>query len=80
MKVCELTETYAEFLPRDDKRQSAEDIARQFIRNAQYKSGGKPKGTRELAHKMAARFHSSILDAIDNEMKFSQMKNVNARV
>lgn len=75
MKVNALLEGRAEFIPRDRSKNTAGSIAQQLINAARYKAGGDPKATRELAQKLAARFHSDILAAIDSEMNYAQMKN-----
>jgi len=77
MKISTLLEVQAEFIPRDRSKNTADGIARQFINAAQYKARGNPKATRELAQKLANRFHSDVLAAIDQEMNYTQMKDFN---
>jgi hypothetical protein len=80
MKIEQLLEVQAEIIPRDVTQNAAENIVRQFIRTAQYEAGGNSRATREIAHKLATRFHSNVLAAIDSEMEFSQLKTFNERV
>jgi hypothetical protein len=79
MKLLPLLEAQSEFIPRDHARSTAGGIARQLLSTAKYEAGMEPRQARELAHKLANRFHSDVLAAIDEELNFMQMKSVDGR-
>lgn len=76
MKQEQLVESRVDYIPRDREHNTAGSIARQIVRAARYKGGAKPKQARDIAHKMASRFHSDVLQAIDAELDYDQLKSV----
>lgn len=68
MKVLDvLVESQSEYIPRDRSHNAAASIARQLVGTARTSSS---KNVRGLAYKLANRFHSDVLAAIDDELEY----------
>ena len=80
MKIKAVLEGYTEFLPRNKTRISARKLAQQFAREAMTATGGHKTKTRNVAHTMAQRFLSDVLEAIDYELEFSGASHVDRTV
>lgn len=79
MKISDLLNE--EYPPQSKSSQTAQSIGRQIFQRAQkeaYKAGkaNNTKFIKQLADKVVNRFTSNILQAVDDEIKYSQAQSV----